>query len=392
MVLGCVTSRPPCARSVVTQNQHPNKCRACSAARPGSLPRRSLPPPPPAVRGPARRLAARLAAAGDPEHAAGSSSKDQEGTAEQLRQLQEAQQLFEAIEQCVQRAEELEGEDKLTEAINLVQAELEALQAKHGDEFALIVLQQVLWDLLLAAGRHSEALRNIAVVHEAVKAAFGAGSIEQRMMDVRLGVSIAACGQLEDGLNVIYEAQPVLQQQFAALMERAAQMAAEEEARQEWQQQQAAGSTPDAAAAAQAAEEAALQAEAERETLQDNINRLGAALGESNFFGGMLTIRRAVQMGQQAGAVLGWEELEDIIISGFANLMLAAGGSGGNLNGALREHDRLTQELSGDAMLARLVQVQNLRLRDMSMQGLEHPLFQQQQGQQQGQQLGMQQQ
>lgn len=49
---------------------------------------------------------------------------------------------------------------------------------------------------------------------------------------------------------------------------------------------------------------------------------------------------------------------------------------------------RLTQELSGDAMLARLVQVQNLRLRDMAMQGLEHPAFQQ--GQQQGQ-VGLQQ-
>lgn len=49
----------------------------------------------------------------------------------------------------------------------------------------------MLWDLLFAAGRHSEALRRIALVHEAVTTAFGAGSIEQRMMDVRLGVSIA---------------------------------------------------------------------------------------------------------------------------------------------------------------------------------------------------------
>ncbi len=116
-------------------------------------------------------------------------------------------------------------------------AELAALQGKHGDDFALIVLRQVgsatfaasnlpmmlgaqspckhfehgrilllqppsprfmylpfhqvLWDLLVAAGRHSEALRQIALVHEAVKAAFGAGSTEQRMMDVRLGMSIA---------------------------------------------------------------------------------------------------------------------------------------------------------------------------------------------------------
>lgn len=68
-----------------------------------------------------RRLAGRLAAAADPQPAAGDDSDSQEATAEQLRQLQEQQQLFEAIEQCVQQAEELEAGDKLTEAINLVQ-------------------------------------------------------------------------------------------------------------------------------------------------------------------------------------------------------------------------------------------------------------------------------
>lgn len=61
---------------------------------------------------------------------------------------------------------------------------------------------------------------------------------------------------------MIYEAQPVLQQQFAALMERAAQMTDEEEQRQQQQKQQA-GAAP-TAAAAQEAEEAALQAEVER--------------------------------------------------------------------------------------------------------------------------------
>lgn len=65
----------------------------------------------------------------------------------------------------------------------------------HWRTFRLTAIKpytlQVLWDLLLAAGRHSEALRHIALVHEAVKAAFGAGSLEQRMMDVRLGMSIA---------------------------------------------------------------------------------------------------------------------------------------------------------------------------------------------------------
>lgn len=49
----------------------------------------------------------------------------------------------------------------------------------------------MLWDLLTAAGRHSEAMRQIMAVHASVEQAFGSGSIEQRMMDVRLGMSIA---------------------------------------------------------------------------------------------------------------------------------------------------------------------------------------------------------
>lgn len=63
-------------------------------------------------------------------------------------------------------------------------------------------------------------------------------------------------------MNVICDAQPVLQQQFDSLMQRAAQLAAEEEQRQQ-QQQQGADAAP-TEAAAQAAEEAALQAEVER--------------------------------------------------------------------------------------------------------------------------------
>lgn len=80
--------------------------------------------------------------------------------------------------------------------------------------------------------------------------------------------------------------------------------------------------------------------------------------------------------------VRGWEELEQILCSGFATLVAASdGGSGGGAGGpshALLEHDRLTAELSGDALLARLLAVQNERLRGMVALGLEHPAFQQQ--------------
>ena len=137
MLAGSVASRPPRALSASTKNQQPKQCRACSAARPGRLQRRS---PPPAAHSPLpRRAAGRLAAAADPQPAAGDDSDSQaedSATAEQLRQLQEQQQLFEAIEQCVQQAEELEAGDKLTEAINLVQtgalAQLVCLPRESG--------------------------------------------------------------------------------------------------------------------------------------------------------------------------------------------------------------------------------------------------------------------
>jgi hypothetical protein len=38
--------------------------------------------------------------------------------------------------------------------------------------------------------------------------------------------------------------------------------------------------------------------------------------------------------------VRGWEELEEIVVSGFGSLMAAAGADGGTVDSALRDHDR----------------------------------------------------
>ena len=139
----------------------------------------------------------------------------------------------------------------------------------------MVPLLQLLWDALHSAGRHREALLAIARVSAAVGARFGADSAETQLVSVRLGISsagapvgvacwhvvgrlgwpelsaarplvacahvphafaagpapaalpphatvlqrrglasslpLAACGQLEAGLNLIYGATPVLQ-------------------------------------------------------------------------------------------------------------------------------------------------------------------------------------
>lgn len=102
--------------------------------------------------------------------------------------------------------------------------------------------------------------------------------------------------------------------------------------------------SPSTAAAAAAAAAGAEADESERLALQESIDRLAAALGEGNFFGGLLTLRAAAAGGQQEGVVQGWEDLEEIMLSGFASVLVAAnGGAGGASVGvaaALREHDR----------------------------------------------------
>lgn len=107
------------------------------------------------------------------------------------------------------------------------------------------------------------------------------------------------------------------------------------------------------------------------QALQEAVDRLATALGEANFFGSLLSLRHAAASGQQRGCVEGWEELEPIVNAGFGSLILA----NANAAAALREHDRLTAELAGDPLLARLVAAQNARLHAMAEQGLEHPVF-----------------
>lgn len=106
-------------------------------------------------------------------------------------ELFQSQQLWAAVEACVGEAEALEADGRADDAVRLLMGELEQLQATHGDDTALTVLRQVLWDFLYAAGRHSEAFRHAAAVREAVVAQLGQDSAEAHMVAVRLGMSIA---------------------------------------------------------------------------------------------------------------------------------------------------------------------------------------------------------
>ncbi|PSC70889.1 Nephrocystin [Micractinium conductrix] len=121
------------------------------------------------------------------------------------------QQLWEDVEAAAEAAERLENSGRGEEAIEVLKQALARLEAAGGDDFAMVPLLQLLWDALHSAGRHREALLAIARVSAAVGARFGADSAETQLVSVRLGISSAACGQLEAGLNLIYGATPVLQ-------------------------------------------------------------------------------------------------------------------------------------------------------------------------------------
>lgn len=259
------------------------------------------------------------------------------------------QQLWAEIEEVGARADELENSGKREEAIRLLTQTLARLEQEHAANFDLVVLRQMLWDALFTAGRHRDALVVAAQVFAAVQDRFGGDSAELQLVAVRLGISSAACGRLQVGLKLIYDAAPVLQHNLGRMVEQAQAAAAQ-------------GGLDEQAAAA----------------LQDTIDKLAAALGEANFYGSVFTIRHAAATQRASGVVEGWQELQAILVSGFASMMAATGGPKGSaVASALQEHDRLASDMSAEPLLARLVRAQNEWLHEMREQGASHPVFQQ---------------
>lgn len=64
-------------------------------------------------------------------------------------------------------------------------------------------------------------------VFSAVQERFGNDSAELQLVAVRLGISSAACGRLEAGLKLIYDAAPVLQHNLSRMVEQAQAAAAQ---------------------------------------------------------------------------------------------------------------------------------------------------------------------
>lgn len=100
-------------------------------------------------------------------------------------------------------------------------AALARLEQEHAANFDLVVLRQMLWDALFTAGRHRDALVVAAQVFAAVQDRFGGDSAELQLVAVRLGISSAACGRLQVGLKLIYDAAPVLQHNLGRMVEQA---------------------------------------------------------------------------------------------------------------------------------------------------------------------------
>ncbi|KAL4433094.1 hypothetical protein ABPG77_006521 [Micractinium sp. CCAP 211/92] len=276
--------------------------------------------------------------------------RQQEGPSRQRQPaLLANQQVWAEIEAAGTEADKLERSGQRDDAIQLLTQTLARLEQDHAADFDLVVLRQMLWDALYAAERHREALVVAAQVFSAVQERFGNDSAELQLVAVRLGISSAACGRLEAGLKLIYDAAPVLQHNLSRMVEQAQAAAAQ-------------GGLDEQAAA----------------TLQETVDKLAAALGEANFYGSVFTIRHAAATQRAAGVVEGWQELQAILVSGFASLVAIAGGPDGSaVANALREHDRLAYDMGAEPLLARLVKAQNEWLHEVREQGSSHPIFQQ---------------
>ncbi|KAI3428626.1 hypothetical protein D9Q98_007449 [Chlorella vulgaris] len=288
------------------------------------------------------------------EPAAPQPEQDAAQQAEAARR-KEVEQLWREIQLLALRAENLEASGRYDEAAELLSAAIARLQTRPHDDLDMVPLRQLLWDMLHAAGRYEEALAQAQAVHEAITAAYGVGSAEAHLVAVRLGISSAACDQPGPALRLIHDAVRVLEHNLGGMLERGQELAA-----------------------AAAAEGASEENQQELEVLQRAIDKVAAAMGEGNFYGGLITMHFAAQEGQQQGVINGWEELESLIIHGFCGIMAAEAAvqAGNMLHTALRDHDGLTEALSDDPLLGRLVKQQNERVHDAAKQGLDHPLLQ----------------
>ena len=99
--------------------------------------------------------------------------------------------------------------------------------ASESNELELLAPRQVLWQLLFTAGRRHEALEQARAVHGVVSRRFGATGLEAVLVGVRLGISLAACGEVTAGLRLLYDAAPVLQDTLGEMLQQAQQLSAE---------------------------------------------------------------------------------------------------------------------------------------------------------------------
>lgn len=99
--------------------------------------------------------------------------------------------------------------------------------------------------------------------------------------------------------------------------------------------------------------------------LESACQRLAVCLGESNYYGAIFTIKKMLEEGKDEMVVTGWGNLNQGIIHGFTNLVLALPPTTHSIKNALREHSRLVEALSSRPLLAERAQQQDAQLQDL---------------------------
>ncbi|GAB4818288.1 hypothetical protein N2152v2_005334 [Parachlorella kessleri] len=236
------------------------------------------------------------------------------------------------------KAQQLEYTRKIPEAVQLLRQALEE-QGPDSGGMARLQLQQQISHVLFTEGKYDEALKEAREVYEGVCSMLGENTAEAVVFGLRLGILEAAAGDTTAGNPRIYRAGALVAPNLQRMVEQAQQLG---------QQGDSSGQLQELEVAAQ---------------------KLAVCLGESNYYGSIFTVKHLVEQGRADDVVQGWENLDTGLMHGMTNLLVSLPPGTHSIQNAVREHDRLVQELSNRPELGELLDQQSARLHRLIEEG-----------------------
>lgn len=209
------------------------------------------------------------------------------------------------------RSEEFLSRNQVREAIAVVRSAQQQLDSNvQAEGGASLLLQQYLSLLLFTAADYGGAAEEARQAYQQLCRAVGKHEVQSVLLAMRLGIYELASGDVEGGVQRLFEsgslALPLL-----------------DEAMQEAQRMGGGG--------------------APQEALQEQdlyIRRLMGHLGESAFYYSLGTARQMAAAGDVEGLLESWDQVEGNMVRGLTDMAAIMGASNPPVANALREHAR----------------------------------------------------